>query len=276
MKYFISLLLIGQLVACGAGDGTGLDASGQPIGETPAPGPEPEPEPEPEGLQATLVSIQEHVLTPICAQCHIGNSAPLGLRMDDLDTSIANLINVDAVTNSQFKRINPGESAEQSFLFLKISGDPQAGNQMPLGQTPLSAETIAVIRQWIESGAPIDDQQLIVAQSKVIVEPNNQSLTVSLRFSQPIDQSQLQMKDIEFSASNEQAQWSINTNNAQLTWLSVNQLEVMNIPFDPETKRLSLAINQANTTSVFSQSGVWLDGDRDGNAGGEYHYEHQF
>lgn len=274
MKYFISLLLIGQLAACGAGDGTGLDANGQPIGETPLPGTEPEPDPQ--ALQATLASIQEHVLTPICAQCHVGNNAPLGLRMDDLETSIANLINVDAVTNSQFKRINPGESAEQSFLFLKISGDPQAGNQMPLGQTPLSADTIAVIRQWIESGAPIDDQQLIVAQSKWLVSPNGQSLSVSLRFSQPIDQTQLDMADFEFSANNEQAQWSINTSNAQLTWLSANQLEVMNIPFDPETKSLSLAINRANTTSVFSQSGVWLDGDRDGNAGGEYHYEHQF
>jgi hypothetical protein len=274
MRYFISLLLLSQLMACGAGDGTGLDANGQPVGETPAPGSEPEPDPQ--ALQATLTSIQEHVLTPICAQCHVGNNAPLGLRMDDLETSIANLINVDAVTNGQFKRINPGQSAEQSFLFLKISGDPQAGNQMPLGQTPLSAETIAVFRQWIESGAPIDDQQLIVAQSKLLVTPDKQSLSVSLRFSQPLDQALFQIGDIEIMASNENAKWSIDTSNAQLTWLNAYQLEVMNIPLDAETRHLAITLNQASSASVFSQSGVWLDGDRDGNAGGEYHYEHQF
>jgi hypothetical protein len=272
MKLLSSLMLICLITGCGAGDGTGLDLNGQPIGEQP----EGTPPLEPQGIQPTLASLQEKVLTPICAQCHIGNNAPLGLRMDDLETSIANLIDVDAVTNSQFKRINPGNKAEQSFLFLKIIGAPEAGNQMPLGQAPLPAETIAVFRQWIEGGAAIDGQQLIVVQSKVILEPNAQSVSLSLRFSQPIDKVLFQMTDIEFTASNEKAQWSVNTNNAQLTWRTASQLEVKNIPIDPEARRLMIGLNQANTTSVFSQSGVWLDGDRDGTAGGEYHYEYQF
>jgi hypothetical protein len=40
-------------------------------------------------------------------------------------------------------------------MYLKLIGDPSiAGSRMPLGGPFLSAETIAMLRGWIEAGAP--------------------------------------------------------------------------------------------------------------------------
>lgn len=268
MKLLIVLTLTGMLYACGAGDGTGLNANGQPIDDIP--------ESDSTALHATLSSIQEHVLTPICAPCHSGNNAPAGLRMDDLETSIDNLIDVDAVANEQFKRINPGEKAELSFLFLKIIGDPQAGNQMPLGQPPLSAKIVEVFRNWIESGAPVTAEQLIVSQTKVIHKANTQRVNIALLFSQPIAQELLSKQNIELTASNDRISWHLDTSNGQFSWLSPRQLVFNNIPIDAQISKLTIKLNQANTNSVFSLSGAWLDGDKDGIPGGAYVYEYQF
>jgi hypothetical protein len=273
MKTTITLLLLAFLAGCGAGDGAGLDQNGQPIDGQPDP--TPAPEPDPQELQATLESIQDNVLTPICTQCHIGNNAPLGLRMDDLETSIANLIDVDSATNPQFKRINPGQTAEQSFLFLKIIGDPQAGNQMPLGQTPLDNDTIEVFRNWIESGAPIDNQQLVVAQAKVTRTPKPQQISVELHFSQNISPSSLQAGDIQIIETSNFAKKTLNSDTFELKWKGEKQLNLTGLNFNPDSESLTIRLNQNNLSSVFSQSGVWLDGDRDGIPGGEFNHEHQ-
>lgn len=269
LPILLTLLGTSLIFGCGAGDGTGLDAQGQPIGE------QPEPVPEPTGIQANLASIQDNVLTPICSQCHAGNNAPLGLRMDDLQTSIANLIDVDAVTNPAFKRVASGQNAEQSFLFLKIIGDPQAGNQMPLGQPPLPQNTIAVFRTWIESGAPIDAQQLVVAKTSIKHNQDKATASVGLRFSQPIDPASLTSDDIQVIVANNDTRWLLDSSALTLDWVNPSQLE-LTVPTEADVTQLSIELNQANLTSVFSQSGVWLDGDRDGFPGGEFHYEHQF
>ena len=60
------------IVACTAGSGEGLDASGRPAGEGPPPGDEP-----------TLANIQARIFTPICTRCHVGAAAPQGLRLDE-------------------------------------------------------------------------------------------------------------------------------------------------------------------------------------------------
>jgi len=93
-----------------------------------------------DAIETNLAFIQEKVLTPICAQCHFGNNAPLGLRMDNLDTLIVNLFDVDSATNPTFKRVQPGDT-DNSFFYLKIIGAAIAGNQMPLGQSPLDTDT---------------------------------------------------------------------------------------------------------------------------------------
>ena len=269
MKLLLSLWLVCLVSGCGAGSGLGLDELGQPIVEQPVP----EPTPDPQGLQPTLASIQENVLTPICTQCHAGNNAPLGLRMDDLDTSITNLIDVDSVTNSHFKLVNPG-NADTSFLFMKVIGDPLAGNQMPLGQAPLPAETIAVLRSWIESGAPVDTNQVFISTAEAKASASD--FVLNLRFSLPIDINSIQANEIQILTFDGSGKWASNNANIKLQWTNPQQLKInINQP-DKLTKRLRLSFNDSATSSLFSTKGVLLDGDHDGIPGGEYHYEQQF
>lgn len=273
MKTFYLLLVSALLTACNAGSGEGLDDNGQPISsapDVPAPPTTPETPEEPAGLQANLESIQNEVLTPICTQCHAGGNAPLGLRMDDLETSAANLINVDSATNSTFKRVLPGD-AENSFFYLKIIGAAIAGNQMPLGQTPLDSQTQETIKQWIDSGAPLSSQQLTAAAKTV--KASSSSAEISLTFSQPMDSATLQ--NSSFSLVDALSK------NAILAETSINWLtpQVMTLSFTADNLSLQqpiLIINQPSLSTVTSLIGHQLDGDRDGIEGGEFHHEITF
>jgi hypothetical protein len=106
-----------------------------------------------EGIQATLQSIQDNVLTPICAGCHTGPTSgtlPGGMDLTTAAHSAASLINVASLENGALKRVLPND-ANNSYLIKKLEGT--AGSQMPLGAQPLSAATIAKIRTWITNGA---------------------------------------------------------------------------------------------------------------------------
>lgn len=139
-------LIVAALMAACAGSGEDLDANGRPLGEGGAGGP----------LQPTIESIQEHVFTPICAQCHIGAAAPLGLVLSDDQTSYDNLVGVTSTQAPMFMRVRAGD-ADGSYLIHKLEGTQVAGNRMPNGcpttQPCLDADTIGVIRQWIADGA---------------------------------------------------------------------------------------------------------------------------
>ena len=126
------------LGAC-AGDGSGLDENGRPIGE------------EAQELQPTLASIQSNVFTPICAPCHSGASAPVGLSLEE-GASYAMLVNAPSGEAPTVLRVAPG-SPDASYLVQKIEGVAEVGGRMPLNGPPLAAEVIAVIRQWIAEGA---------------------------------------------------------------------------------------------------------------------------
>jgi hypothetical protein len=109
-------------------------------------------------LEATLASLQENIFTPICAAtgCHAGQGAPLGLRLDEASASFENLVGVPSVERPdlQLSRVVPGQP-EQSYLVWKIEGRQGIeGQQMPLGQPPLSSEQAAALVQWISDGAP--------------------------------------------------------------------------------------------------------------------------
>ena len=127
------------LAGC-AGNGDGLDQNGRPTtGGADAP------------LTADLKSIQDHVFTPICTQCHIGAAAPLGFRLDEA-SAYAMLVNAPSAEVSSLHRVTPGDP-DSSYLIQKLEGHAAVGGQMPLGQPPLPAATIAIIRQWITNGA---------------------------------------------------------------------------------------------------------------------------
>jgi hypothetical protein len=51
-------------------------------------------------------------------------------------------------------RVTPGEP-EQSYLLVKLANPgPALGSRMPLGQPPLPADEIELVRSWILDGAP--------------------------------------------------------------------------------------------------------------------------
>ena len=129
-------------MGCG-GSGEGLDQNGRPLSEGGKGNEAP--------LTADFQSIQDHVFTPICAQCHAGAAAPLGFRLDE-GNAYAMLVNTPSVEVPSSKRVDPGHP-DSSYIVQKIQGTATVGGQMPLGQTPLPQATIDVIRQWIASGA---------------------------------------------------------------------------------------------------------------------------
>ncbi len=123
-----------------AGEGTGLDEFGNPLG------------PPPPDLQPTLSSIQANVFTPNCTQCHTGAVAPLGLALDE-GVARGNLVGVASVELPALLRVSPGKP-DSSYVMWKIEGRSGViGERMPLGLSPLSAEQIQAVRGWIEAGA---------------------------------------------------------------------------------------------------------------------------
>jgi len=107
------------------------------------------------GIQPSLESIQNEVFTPICSVCHTGPSGPnlpSGLNLSNLTASRSSLVNVPSVEVPSLLRVSPGNAAD-SYLIQKLEGNATVGGQMPLGGTPLSRQTIDVIRAWIDQGA---------------------------------------------------------------------------------------------------------------------------
>jgi hypothetical protein len=129
-----------------AGSGEGLDANGRPIGEADGIG----------TFEPTIESIQDHVFTPICAECHAGAGAPQGLVLTDAQTSYDNLVGVLSSEVPAYYRVLPGDP-DASYLIHKLEGTQAVGNRMPNGcpatQPCLDAETIGIIREWIGAGA---------------------------------------------------------------------------------------------------------------------------
>lgn len=130
------------IVACTAGSGEGLDASGRPIGEGPPPGDEP-----------TLANIQARIFTPICTRCHVGAAAPQGLRLDEAN-AYDNLVNIPS-QEVDLLRVDPFRP-DDSYLVKKVEGAQSVGAQMPFGGPPLPDEDQLLIRQWVANGAMPD------------------------------------------------------------------------------------------------------------------------
>jgi serralysin len=91
------------------------------------------------------------IFTNRCTGCHSGGGAPQGLQLDAAN-SYGDLVNVASNEVPTLLRVEPG-NPDDSYLVQKIEGTAAVGGRMPLGGTPLSAGTIALIRQWISEGA---------------------------------------------------------------------------------------------------------------------------
>ncbi|NNE07622.1 MAG: hypothetical protein HKN20_03565 [Gemmatimonadetes bacterium] len=97
----------------------------------------------------TFSQIQSEILTPSCvnAGCHPGGGGPMSLAAG---AAYDNLVN--AASNYGIDNVEPGD-AENSVLWLKVVGDPDFGNRMPLFGAALSQEQTDMIRDWIDAGA---------------------------------------------------------------------------------------------------------------------------
>jgi len=132
------------LIAGCAGDGTGLDENGNPIG--------PGNEPLPVAFPPTFTNIQTNVFNRVCIACHIGANAPQGLRLET-ENAYDLLVNIASTEKPELLRVSPG-NPDNSYLIHKLEGGPNiVGAQMPLNISPLSQETINAFRVWISQGA---------------------------------------------------------------------------------------------------------------------------
>lgn len=139
--------------AC-AGNGTGLDANGNPLTSmsdcTPA------------TLACTDGACFARDIQPIftsnCALsgCHAGTAPQQGQNLS-AGVAYANIVCVASGERAGMMRVRPFQP-DSSYLVHKIQGTQAdvggSGGQMPLGGTPLSQQQIALIRAWIAAGAP--------------------------------------------------------------------------------------------------------------------------
>ena len=81
--------------------------------------------------------------------------SPFGLDLSSVSASRANLVNVVSSELATTMRVQPGNAVD-SYLYMKVVDDPRIlGDRMPAGTpNPLGAGDLALIRTWIEDGAP--------------------------------------------------------------------------------------------------------------------------
>ena len=106
-----------------------------------------------------FAQIQDEILTPRCATrfCHSQQAKSGGLVLE-AGLAYDNLVGADptlAAAKAQgWQRVTPNEP-ENSFLLVKLTQATSAtfGARMPLVGTPLNDDEIALIRDWILTGA---------------------------------------------------------------------------------------------------------------------------
>ena len=98
--------------------------------------------------------IQADILTPACVRCHTDEGrTPAGGLILKAGAAYAQLVNVPS-PRSGVIRVIPGNPSG-SYLVQKLEGAPSImGARMPLNSAPLTDAQIALIRQWIQNGAP--------------------------------------------------------------------------------------------------------------------------
>ncbi len=152
----LAAALLGMSLGACSGSGAGLNSDGQPLaggGSGLVP------------LSADFGAIQADVFTPICSVCHSGAGAPQGLMLDAAH-SYDLLVNVPSTEVPTLLRVDPGNPTD-SYIVQKLEGHAAVGAQMPLGEGPLPASTIAFIVQWITDGAQPGAAAAAVAEFRI-------------------------------------------------------------------------------------------------------------
>lgn len=274
-KYFLLIFCTALLAACGAGSGEGLDENGNPVTE-----PEPQPEPEPEGpsLEDLVNQIfnNQALGDQRCTRCHSGGSPAAGMSLQTPELAYANLVGADgegvtANGNATFKRILPGDP-DESYIILKLEGDIRAGNQMPLGEAPLTPMQIALVRDWIANGAPETGTGTTATVISKVSTPTSDEL--QLHFSRKLlaDQNLEDVLEIYFVENGD-------------SWLAsprdyVVQLDGQNLIVNfvfPETapEAYTVKINSPQTGVLLDSRHIAVDGNNNKQEGGVFSYEYR-
>lgn len=149
MKLLVVRLTFGIIAIAGAAMAAGCGSSSPTTpSATPAP-------PAPAGPTFSQ-QIQAEILTPSCATCHTdeGRNPSGGLNLKS-GSAYSNLVGVASTGKPGATRViagNPGGS----YLVQKLEGAADiAGLRMPRNGPPyLTDAQVALIRQWIQNGAP--------------------------------------------------------------------------------------------------------------------------
>ena len=223
-----------------------------------------------ENLVLTLTQLQNEIFTPICAQCHIGASAPQGLRLDSEDNSYQHLVNVDSNEVPTLKLVVPGDP-DASYVVHKIEGRSSiVGSRMPLGQAALSSQQIADIRNWISNGALQSDSSVSATQVvSVELNENDASAPIQIRFGRRIDADSFDSEDISLTFM--QGNQSLVTHPDSMR-IRGHQLDlwVSQPSMDSQLGKLSLGADGSALPQ--DNHGRLIDGDQDQLDGGAYEY----
>lgn len=257
------------LTAC-AGNGEGLDENGRPMGGQEQP------------LTPEFSSIQSKVFNTYCTQCHSGAAAPLGLRLDE-GASYAMLVNTPSAEVPALVRVAPN-NPDASYLIQKIEGTAAVGGRMPLNLPPLPADTIAVIRQWIANGAPPSATALSSAAMPAtldavwpmagsVVEPGSADIVISS--SAELDTTLLAANVITLRTSGGDGDFDNGNEMSLPVAVSVRSLDptVLAITAAPREllpEHYELRISGSDPLALADRAATPIDGNRDGQPGGDF------
>ena len=134
LPLFVTAALALFMTSCGGDSATGTNGGNGGNGGTQPPEP-------------TFANVQE-IFNNSCggSGCHI-NRTESGVRLDGYD----NVMN--SVGQQYGTEIVQANEPDNSPLVDKIEPDPQFGDRMPQGRSPLTDDQIQLIRDWINQGA---------------------------------------------------------------------------------------------------------------------------
>jgi hypothetical protein len=103
----------------------------------------------------TISQVNTLLQTSCAATCHRGDEPAADLDLTP-DMACADLIGVPSTLDPSWLRVVPGHS-EESLLICKVDPDcvlPEGAIKMPLGDVPLSPNTVTALAGWVDAGAP--------------------------------------------------------------------------------------------------------------------------
>jgi hypothetical protein len=249
------------LAACGSGDG--FVGSGGVVGP----------------LEPNFNSIQANVFDQYCEHCHSGANAPVGLRLDAVN-SYASLVGVPSGERPNLMRVAPG-NANNSYIIQKLEGTAGVGERMPAGLPPLPQSDINVIRQWIGDGAlPAAASVAPIRVTSVSPEPSSEMLalpdSITVGFDRELNAPSV--TTATFTLTRAGADGMLGTaDDVAIVPQSVTvplanpRSAVMSLKgVPPVLDRYGITLAGTSPAAILDLAGNALDGESDGVAGGDF------